>query len=108
MTKLLLEYPGRYTRRVALSNDRLGDLRDGHVLFRWKDDADHIHQLRGCDLMRVADPARVARPRLSCTLARIGGKSRLVTLAPPYNPHVRRDSHEPQAQVQEQGQAQNH
>ena len=32
---------GRYTHRVALSNDRLVDHGDGHVCFRWKDYADH-------------------------------------------------------------------
>jgi hypothetical protein len=37
----VLEYLGRYTHRVALSNDRLVDHRDGHVQFRWKDYADH-------------------------------------------------------------------
>ena len=37
----VLEYLGRYTHRVALSNNRLVDHGDGHVRFRWKDDADH-------------------------------------------------------------------
>jgi len=37
----VLAYLGRYTHRVALSNDRLVDYRDGHVSFRWKDYADH-------------------------------------------------------------------
>ena len=37
----VLDYLGRYTHRVALSNDRLVDHRDGHVWFRWKDYADH-------------------------------------------------------------------
>jgi hypothetical protein len=37
----LLDYLGRYTHRVALSNDRLVDHRDGRVHFRWKDYADH-------------------------------------------------------------------
>lgn len=32
-----LEYLGRYTHRVAISNQRLVDLRDGRVTFRWKD-----------------------------------------------------------------------
>ena len=34
-------YLGRYTHRVALSNDRLIDHHDGRVRFRWKDYADH-------------------------------------------------------------------
>ena len=37
----VLDYLGRYTHRVALSNDRLVDHGDGHVRFRWKDYADH-------------------------------------------------------------------
>ena len=37
----VLDYLGRYTHRVALSNDRLIDHRDGEVRFRWKDYADH-------------------------------------------------------------------
>jgi hypothetical protein len=37
----VLEYLGRYTHRVALSNHRLVDHRDGRVRFRWKDYADH-------------------------------------------------------------------
>jgi hypothetical protein len=37
----VLQYLGRYTPRVAISNARLVDLRDGTVRFRWKDYADH-------------------------------------------------------------------
>ena len=37
----VLAYLGRYTHRMALSNDRLVGHRDGRVQFRWKDDADH-------------------------------------------------------------------
>ena len=37
----VLSYLGRYTHRVALSNDRLVDHRDGRVQFHWKDYADH-------------------------------------------------------------------
>ena len=37
----VLAYLGRYTHRVALSNHRLVDHRDGRVRFRWKDSADH-------------------------------------------------------------------
>jgi hypothetical protein len=37
----VLAYLGRYTHRVALSNDRLVEHRDGRVSFRWKDSADH-------------------------------------------------------------------
>ena len=36
----VLAYLGRYTHRVALSNARLLDLRDGIVRFRWRDYAD--------------------------------------------------------------------
>ena len=37
----MLDYLGRYTHRVALSNDRLVAHGDGHVCFRWKNYADH-------------------------------------------------------------------
>ena len=37
----VLNYLGRYSHRVALSNDRLVDHCDGCVRFRWKDYADH-------------------------------------------------------------------
>ena len=37
----VLDYLGRYTHRVALSNDRLVDHGDGRVRFRWKDYTDH-------------------------------------------------------------------
>lgn len=33
----VLDYLGRYTHRVAISNDRLVHLEDGQVTFRWKD-----------------------------------------------------------------------
>jgi len=33
----VLEYLGRYTHRIALSNDRLLALKDGQVSFQWKD-----------------------------------------------------------------------
>jgi hypothetical protein len=33
----LLKYLARYTHRVAISNNRLIEMRDGHVHFRWKD-----------------------------------------------------------------------
>ncbi len=33
----VLDYLGRYTHRVAISNHRLVSLDDGHVTFRWKD-----------------------------------------------------------------------
>ncbi len=33
----VLDYLGRYTHRVAISNDRLVKMEDGQVTFRWKD-----------------------------------------------------------------------
>ncbi|MGH9387859.1 MAG: transposase [Vicinamibacterales bacterium] len=39
----VLQYLGRYTHRIALSNARLVTLVDGVVQFRWKDDADRSH-----------------------------------------------------------------
>jgi hypothetical protein len=40
----VLDYVGRYTHRVAISNNRLLDMEDGHVRFRWKDYADDNQQ----------------------------------------------------------------
>jgi len=39
----VLEYLGRYTHRVAISNDRLLSIDDGQVRFRWKDYAHGKH-----------------------------------------------------------------
>lgn len=33
----VLDYVGRYTHRVAISNNRLLNIGDGHVIFRWRD-----------------------------------------------------------------------
>jgi hypothetical protein len=41
----VLRYLGRYTHRVALSNDRILDIADGSVTFRYKDTR-HGHQIR--------------------------------------------------------------
>jgi hypothetical protein len=38
----VLKYLARYTHRVAISNSRLLELRDGRVTFRYKDYADHL------------------------------------------------------------------
>jgi len=40
----VLDYVGRYTHRVAISNDRLMDMEDGRVRFRWKDYRHHNRQ----------------------------------------------------------------
>src|SRR5277367_5139796 len=40
----VLQYLGRYTHRVAISNHRLLALADGQVTFRWRDSADHNRQ----------------------------------------------------------------
>jgi hypothetical protein len=40
----VLQYLGRYTHRVAISNHRLLALADGQVTFRWPDSADHNRQ----------------------------------------------------------------
>jgi putative transposase/transposase-like zinc-binding protein len=40
----VLQYLGRYTHRVAISNHRLISLADGQVTFRWRDSADHNQQ----------------------------------------------------------------
>ena len=40
----VLDYVGRYTHRVAISNNRLLDIEDGAVGFRWKDYRDNGQQ----------------------------------------------------------------
>src|SRR5881397_1604660 len=40
----VLDYVGRYTHRVALSNNRLLDIEEGQVRFRWKDYRDDNQQ----------------------------------------------------------------
>lgn len=40
----VLDYVGRYTHRVAISNNRLLDIEDGKVQFRWKDYRDNNQQ----------------------------------------------------------------
>jgi len=42
--KAVLKYLGRYTHRVAISNNRLTSLTDSGIAFRWKDYADHNRQ----------------------------------------------------------------
>ena len=39
----VLDYVGRYTHRVAISNNRLIDIDNGHVKFHWKDYRDNSH-----------------------------------------------------------------
>jgi hypothetical protein len=40
----VLQYLGRYTHRVAISNHRLVSFQDGQVTFRWRDSAHHNQQ----------------------------------------------------------------
>jgi len=40
----VVQYLGRYTHRVAISNHRLVSFADGQVTFRWRDSADHNEQ----------------------------------------------------------------
>ena len=40
----VLQYLGRYTHRVAISNHRLVSFADGQVTFRWRHSADHNKQ----------------------------------------------------------------
>jgi hypothetical protein len=52
----VLEYLGRYTHRVAISNQRLVNVSDDHVSFRWKDyrngNAPHTMKLHPHEFMR--------------------------------------------------------
>jgi len=44
----VLDYLGRYTHRVALSNERLLDVKDGQLTFQWKD-----YRVKGREKSRV-------------------------------------------------------
>lgn len=50
--KQVIDYLSRYTHRIALSNDRLVAMENGHVTFRWKDRA-HGNQERLMTLSAV-------------------------------------------------------
>ena len=40
----VVDYVGRYTHRVAISNHRIVDIEDGHVQFQWRDYRDNNQQ----------------------------------------------------------------
>jgi hypothetical protein len=42
--KGVLQYLDRYTHRITISNNRILNIRDGHVSFLWRDYADHNRQ----------------------------------------------------------------
>ena len=48
----VVDYLGRYTHRVALSNDRLVKMEDNRVTFRWRDSADN-NTIRPNCLIRI-------------------------------------------------------
>ena len=52
----VLNYLGRYTQRIAISNERLVSMKDGKVTFRWKDrahgDKNKIMELDAGEFMR--------------------------------------------------------
>lgn len=52
----VMEYLGRYTHRVAISNDRILSIKDRRVTFKWKDYADQnekkVMELDGEEFIR--------------------------------------------------------
>ena len=102
-------YLARYTHRIAISNDRLVSLHDGHVTFRWKDRA-HGNVPRAATLeadvflrrlLRHVLPARFLRIRhygwlANCARKRLlprvrellGGWPVAVLLPPPAEPET--------------------
>jgi hypothetical protein len=48
----VFDYLGRYTHRVAISNHRLKELKDGQVTFTYKDYRERYKELSGHDLLR--------------------------------------------------------
>ena len=63
----VLEYLGRYTHRVAISNQRLVSLQDGRVTFQWKD---YRHQRKQKSKTMTVDAAEFIRRFLIHTLPR--------------------------------------
>jgi hypothetical protein len=62
----VLQYLGRYTHRVAISNHRLVSLADGQVTFRWRDSADHNQKkLMTLSLDEFAASYCICSPRAS-------------------------------------------
>jgi hypothetical protein len=55
-TKQVFDYPGRYTHRIAITNNRLVSLKNSRVSFRWKDYKDNnrikIMKLDASEFMR--------------------------------------------------------
>jgi hypothetical protein len=49
----VVQYLGRYTHRVAISNHRLVSFADGQVTFRWRDSADHEQKLTSLSHVRL-------------------------------------------------------
>ena len=76
--KQVLEYLGRYTHRVAISNHRLVSLNEGDVTFRWKDpsatDNKWEEVKRGGDaaIRRWIDEQLTGR---SCTIVLVGAET---------------------------------
>ena len=66
----VLQYLGRYTHRVAISNHRLVALADGQVTFRWRDSADHALvtlELWPTHLLLLGRPAFLQYQRIQWT-----------------------------------------
>ena len=75
----VLDYLGRYTHRVAISNNRLVSFDDGHVTFRWKDYKHHAatqdHDARGRRIHPPLPAACAARRLQAHSQLRAAGQS---------------------------------
>jgi hypothetical protein len=65
----VLDFVGRYTHRVAISNERLLNIDDGHVTFRYKD-----YRADGADR-----PASTASATTACSAIAIAPPAQTVT-----------------------------
>lgn len=79
----VLDYVGRYTHRVAISNNRLLDIDDGKVTFRWKDYRDgNIQKTMTLEaivhppLLYVLPPSYSASATTACSAIGIDKKAR--------------------------------
>jgi hypothetical protein len=65
----VLKYLARYTHRVAIANQRLVALQDGHVSFRWKDYT-HAGQVAIMTLQATEFIRRFLAPRATARLCK--------------------------------------
>jgi hypothetical protein len=69
--KQVIEYLGRYTHKVAISNHRIREIRDKEVLFSYKDCGDKVHPVKLMTLIATDFVRRFAQHILPHRFVRI-------------------------------------